>query len=64
VGLYHAVNDDTVPYRFSTELESALKMAGRDVSLTSYPDGGHSFAGPVRIQAAMDVTDFLNREDQ
>lgn len=58
-GLYQAVNDDTVPYRFSTQLEAAIKAAGRPVTLTSYPDGGHSFGGSFHDQVVADVSNFL-----
>jgi dipeptidyl aminopeptidase/acylaminoacyl peptidase len=64
VAVLQAQDDDTVPYRFATELERALSEAGRTVELKPYATGGHSFGGETRAQAVTDAVDFLNREDR
>lgn len=46
--LAHSEADDTVPYRFSTELAAAALAAKAPVSLSTYA-GTHSFDGDVRI---------------
>jgi pimeloyl-ACP methyl ester carboxylesterase len=61
VRIYHAMDDDTVPYDFATELDAALKAAGRTATLQSYADGGHSLAGPVHDELVADVTGFLTK---
>ena len=45
--LAHDPNDDTVPYRFSKQLDTAVRAVGGPVTLTDY-SGGHSFDGAAR----------------
>lgn len=58
VQIDHSTNDDTVPYRFSTELAEAMKAAKRPVSLETF-EAGHSFDGPARDALLDKATAFI-----
>jgi uncharacterized protein len=45
IQLHHGTGDTTVPYAFSTTLETELKAAGRTVELYTYEGDNHNLSG-------------------
>lgn len=58
--IHHGTSDDTCPIRWSRQTTRAMRRAGVDVTLASYPGEGHAF-GPQFVASMERTGDFLAR---
>ncbi len=59
--LIHAEDDRTVPHKQSTDLEAALKAVGAEVTLLSFPDGGHGVVGAKKDETFPEMEAFFEK---
>jgi dipeptidyl aminopeptidase/acylaminoacyl peptidase len=59
--MHHGTEDDSCPIGWARSTERALKAAGKDVTLVTYPGAGHRMEGPAFARSIDRTADFFSQ---